>query len=364
MAGRYKKNYREYRGRRTGGASGVLKVIVVLLALLLAAAILCTLFLGDFVEYTDEGVRLNLSWRQEEASEPPIHSDSLVIITPEPTPEPEPTPTPPEELEVLRGVEVTAAQLADGTAADVVRQAGGNCLVVEMKNPYGKLNWDSDAPLAQNAANSIAADVAKAVKKLAEQDELYLVARINCFRDQNLATAGIGGPLKTIGGKVWYDRFGLRWVSPVSKEVQSYFAQLCMELTVLGFDEILLECAGFPHFGEVHVLGDHGLRPEDLGTAVDDFWDDILLALKGSDVKVSFLVTQAMAAGTDTASGIRPEFLAACAERVWVKPSKDEPVDYAALLEQAGMDRAEERLVLIGQTDGTGSWAAITGPLG
>ena len=311
MAGRYRKKYREYNGRRRGGASVVLKVIVVLLALLLAAAVLFMVFLGDYVEYTDEGVRLNLPWGQAEVSEPPIHSDSLVIITPEPTPEPEPTPTPPEELEVLRGVEVTAAQLADGTAADAVRRAGGNCLVVELKNPYGKLNWDSGVQLAQNAINSIAADTAKAVKKLAEQDELYLVARVNCFRDQNLANAKVGGPMKTIGGKVWYDRFGLRWVSPVSQEVQTYFAQLLTELTLLGFDEILLECAGFPHFGEVHVLGDHGLRPEDLNGAVDDFWDDILLALKGSGVKVSFLVTQAMAAGTDTASGIRLEFLAA-----------------------------------------------------
>lgn len=360
MAGR---NNKKYRGRRTGGASIALKVIVALLAVLLAAAILVTLILGDYVEYTDEGVRLNLPWGQEEATEPPVPSDSLVIVTPEPTPEAEPTPEPPEEIKVLRCVEVTAAQIADGTAADVVRQAGGNCLVVEMKNPYGKLNWDSDAQLAQGAVNSIAADVEKAVKKLAEQEDLYLVARINCFRDQNLATAGIGGPLKTIGGKIWYDRFGLRWVSPVSKEVQTYFAQLCMELTVLGFDEILLECAGFPHFGEVHVLGDHGLRPEDLSGAVDDFWDDIQLALKGSEVKLSFLVTRAMVAGTDTASGIGPELLAAYAERVWVRPPEDPSVDYAALLEQAGMDRADERIVFIGQTDGEGNWADMTGPL-
>ena len=54
MAGR---NNKKYRGRRAGGASVALKVIVALLAVLLVAAILFTLIMGDYVEYTDEGVK-------------------------------------------------------------------------------------------------------------------------------------------------------------------------------------------------------------------------------------------------------------------------------------------------------------------
>ena len=73
-----------------------MKVIVAILAILLAAALLFTLFLGKYVEYTDEGVRLRLPWGQEEPKEPeePIHSDTLVVETPEPTAKPTAEPAP------------------------------------------------------------------------------------------------------------------------------------------------------------------------------------------------------------------------------------------------------------------------------
>lgn len=359
MAGRNKRTYREYRGRRSGG-SAVLKGIVVLLAILLAAALLFTLFLGEYVEYTDEGVRLNLPWGQDqpEVSEEPIHSDTLVVVTPEPTPEPTPAPA-----LVLTAVEVTAAQLADGTAADVVKQAGGNCLVVEMKNEYGRLNWPTEVKGTLGLPTSVAQAAAEGLAELAAEGDLYLVARVNCFRDQTLANAGRGGPLLTYGGKVWYDRTGLRWVSPADKEVSSYLTALFTELAELGFDEILLECAGYPYYGEVHVLATDDLRPEELSQPVEAFWREVKTTLAAADVSLSMLVTEDMITGADEYSGITAALLARYAERVWVEPGAD-GVDYGALLTEAGMEQAEERLVLIGGEAGAGSRAAMEGPAG
>lgn len=357
MAGRNQKKYREYRGRRSGSAS-VMKVIVVILAILLAAALLFTLFLGKYVEYTDEGVRLRLPWGQEqpEESEEPIHSDTLVVETPEPTAQPTAEPAP-EAAPVLTAVEVTAAQLANGTAADAVKQAGGNCLVVEMKNEYGRVNWPTKVKNTIGLPTSVADAAAKELKELAESGELYLVARVNCFRDQTLANAGRGGPLLTYGGKVWYDRDGMRWVSPASDDVRTYLTALCTELAELGFDEVLLEGAGYPYYGEVHALATDDLRPEELSQPVEAFWREVRTALAARDVKLSFLVTGDMITGADEYSGINPSVLARYAERVWTKAGE---ADYAALLTEAGMEFAAERLVYIGGSEG--STAMMEGP--
>ena len=359
MAGRYQKNYREYRGRRSGGAS-VMKVIVVILAVLLAAALLFTLILGKYVEYTDEGVRLKLPWGQEqpEESEEPIHSDALVVESSAPAVQPTPEVTAAPAF-VLNAVEVSAAQLANGTAADAVKQAGGNCLVVEMKNEYGRVNWPTKVKNTIGLPTSVADAAAKELEELAERGELYLVARVNCFRDQTLANAGRGGPLLTHGGKVWYDSTGLRWVSPASEDVRIYLTALCAELAELGFDEILLECAGYPYYGEVHALATDELRPEELSQQVEAFWREVRTTLAARDVKLSFLVTGDMITGADRYSGINASLLARYAERVWT-PAGEE--DYAALLDRAGMDQAAERLVLIGGAGG--NTAVMEGPAG
>ena len=353
------RGYREYRGRRQGGGSVILKAIICLLAILLVAGVLFMLILGKYVEYTDEGVRFNPPWTQAEVTEEPLQSDPLVIVPPDPTPEPTPEPEP-----VLGVVEVTAAQIADGTAAEAVAQAGGTGLVVEMKNAYGRLNWNSEVERGMNLSTTIAKQTAEGLQELAETGELYLVARVNCFRDQALASAGVGGPLMTRGGNVWYDANGLRWVSPADDTVREYLTALCLELAELGFDEILLECAGFPYYGEVHVLAESQLRPTDLTAPVATFWQELKSVLVEKGIKLSVLATEEMITGTDQYSGIGPELMVRYADRVWVLPAQTEGVDYAALLEQAGMGEVQERLVVLGQPSPDEAWAAMCSPAG
>ena len=350
--------YREYRGRRGGDGGRFLRVLVILLAVLLAAALIFTLFLGKYVEYTDGGVRLSFSWPWEkegaEPSLPPVPSSPLVVVTPEPTPTPTPeaAPTVSEEPVFLPvAVEVTAAHLADGTAAHRVKEAGGNCLVVEMKNEYGRINWPSRVKNTIGLPTGVAEAAAKAVKDLDAAGELYLVARVNCFRDQTLSNAGRGGPLLTGGGKIWYDSDGLRWVSPASEDVRTYLTALFVELAELGFDEILLECAGYPYYGETHALATDGLRPEVPAQPVEAFWRQLREELAARNVRLSLLVTEAMITGADACSGIDAGLLARYADRVWV-PLSAEGTDYAALLFDAGMDRAAERLVILGAAEG------------
>lgn len=352
MARRNSRGYRGYQGRRNG-SSMALKIIVALLAVLLVLGILFVIILGKYVEYTDNGVRLNLPWNQTNEPDEPGHSDQLIIVTEEPTPSSEP-----DRIGAIGALEVTASQVKDGSAARLAAEAEGNAMVVEVKNAYGKLVWQSEneraVALKVNAADN---GFAQAVTTLAGEDDLYLVARVCCFRDQALASAGIGGPLMTRGGNVWYDANGLRWVSPASPEVRDYLTALCAELSRMGFDEILLDCAGYPDLGEVGVLATDDRRPEDLSTPVSAFYAQVAEALADSGTILSIQATEQMTQlpGEIVYSGIIPSVLARYAGRVWL-PEELSAEHYTALLGAAGLEEPEKHLVVENGEKESGSW--------
>lgn len=359
MARKYPKRYHEYRGRRKRG-NLVLKIIIALLALILLACLVFLVFLGGRVEYTDEGVRIVMPWSEQEpdVSEEPTPSDvvtpPVIVIDPEepseePEPSPEPEPEPEPRPETIGAVEVTVADLLNGTAAQLVADAGGDTLVVEMKTSDGSIQWNSAAALPGQASENGAA-VAEAVQTLAEQGELYLVARVSCFRDEAMAETQAGTALMTKGGNVWYDLHGFGWVSPASETVRTYLINLCLELADMGFDEILLEYAGYPYFGETHVLATGDLRPEDLSQPVGRFWQELKTALTAENVSLSVLVTEEMAEGTEAYSGITPELMAQHADRVWV---------YVPLDSTPVSPLIADRLVYVGGSETNGSWASM-----
>ena len=247
--------------------------------------------------------------------------------------------------ETIGAIEVSVESLLDGTAAGLVAEAGGNTLVVELKESSGKVYWDSRAALPGALADADG-KVTAAVRELAEQEELYLVARVVCFRDQVMAAAEGGSPLMTRGGNVWYDTRGLRWVSPASRQVRDYMIDLCLELADLGFDEILLDCAGYPWFGETHVLATDERRPENFADAVEGFWYELKKALDGRDVLLSAVANNSVTHGIDEFSGMTPNLLRDYADRVWAQSLPQDSI-------------LADRLVLVDGTAADGNWADI-----
>lgn len=341
MAWRNQMGYSQYRGRN--GGSTVLKIIIALLAVLLIAGLVFVIFISQFMEYTPEGVRFNPPWAHEDEGDLPIASSDVVVIWSEAPSDPGKEDTEPSLL-ALRAVEVTAQQLRDGTAAQAVADVGGNALVVEMKSRTGALAWQSQAELATtlgvNAANNAVAD---AVSALAQEGELYLVARVVCFRDSALAKAEIG-TLMTRGGNVWFDSQGVCWSSPAEQQATDYLSALCGELAAMGFDEIVLDCAGFPDDGEVNVLAQDDNRPEDLTAPAEAFLKRLSEELADFGVCLSVSTTEAAIQGTNQLSGITPLLLAQYSGRVWL-PEVPE-AGTIDVLTNAGMEQARSRLVL------------------
>ena len=347
MAGRkWQYGYPEYRGRGTGRS--VLIFIVVLLAVLLIAGVVFMFFMGDYIYYTPNGMEIHWPWMDQEPSAPPVSTDPVVVetndtvVTVEPTEE----PTLPPELvyEPLAAVTVTAAQLLDGTAAQTVANAGGNALVVEMKADTGKLAWQSRTELAASLeANAVGSDLADAIRALARDGNLYLVARVHCFKDPGLVNAGIGA-LMSQRGRVWYDYYGDRWSSPASQQAVDYLSALCLELADMGFDEILLDDAGYPSLGDVNALATDDNRPGNRTVPVAAFLQRAAGELKEKGVRLSVYAYEKLVTGDEVYSGMTASVLAQSAGRIWLDTQVSRE-HYEGILSAAGLDNLTARVV-------------------
>lgn len=354
----------KYRGRKKG--STVLKVLIGVLAVLLALGLVFILIMGKYIEYTDDGVKLVLPWLQNDPSEETRQPDvSDLLITEEPSPSPSPTPSQTPELIPLAAVEVTAEELTEGTAAEAAALAGGNALVVTVKDPEGRLAWQSRSELAQNArgadgtALNGSGDFSRAVRDLSRSGDLYLVARMNCFQDLWMCVHDKTMALTTRSGKLWYDSKGMPWLSPANEDARAYLDSLCLELAELGFDEILLDCAGFPDRGNQTAITAGDNNPEDRSAAVAQWLSALAEQLQEQGVCLSVTASEGELTGPDSVSGRTAAALAASADRVWLADGADRSA-CAGALAQAGAEDMD--LVWIFRTvpEGhTGSWAVL-----
>ncbi len=351
---RYGTN-RVYHGRRK--ASTPLVVLIVVLAVLLIAGLAFLLFMGKYIQYTDDGVKLVLPWRQEQESETAPSPDvSDLIITLEPTPSP--TPAADASTRVISALEVTAEDITGGRAAELAAQAGADALVVTVKDEKGVLAWSSAVPLAQEDMNGNA-DFSAAVSDLDAAGDLWLAARLPAFRDLWASVYNKSQALTTGSGKLWYDSGGISWLSAANEDARAYLTSLCTELAELGFDEIVLERAGFPDSGKLSAIAADANYPaaEAREAAVTEFLSGLAEALAEKGVVLSVLASeQDVTAGGD--SGLTAGAMAALG-RVWLTGSAD-PSVCAAALTDAGMENARSRLVLTaGAEDWSGSRAAL-----
>ena len=346
MAGRRNQyRYPEYRGRG-GRRSSVLIFIIVLLAVLLIAGIGFMVFMSDYITYTRDGMEIHWPWMEQEPSELPVFSDPVVIetndivVTVEPPPEAVYAPK-----SILNAVTVTADQLCDGTAAQAVADAGGNALVVEMKASTGMLAWQSQAELAGSLhVNAADNGVTVAIRTLAQNGELYLIARVHCFRDQFLTNAWVS-PLMSQGGRVWYDSSGFGWSSPASQAAADYLSELCLELADMGFDEILLDDVGYPCSGQLDTLAVDDNYPEDRTVPVAAFLQRLAGELKEKGVYLSVYAYEALTPEGEVYSGLTADILAQAAGRVWLDEGMDREY-YESVLSAAGMEYLSARVVV------------------
>lgn len=332
--------YDSYRGRSK--TRTVLMALIVILLIVLILAVAAFFLLQDRVYYGDDGkAHIDLpSFLQRADAEPtpaPIQSQDIVIVTPEPSPEP-------TEQPLFYPVALPRSALTDGTAQAQMEAVGGNALLFDMKDDEGTLGYVSDLPQAISAGASAAAPgLNEAIRTLNGTEGLYTVARVACFRD-NLApkmnnTLALRSPIGN-----WRDREVVRWLSVEVAAARDYVSGVCRELAELGFDEILLDYAGFPTAldGDLDnlVVGER-YDPTDRSSAVEAFYQQVRQALEDyPDVKVAVSVSAGLFAGEGDESGQSLELLGRYADRVYVPGPADAAAARAYETAQAELGEA------------------------
>jgi hypothetical protein len=325
---------------------GLVAVLAVLLLLVLAGYFV----LQRYLIYTDSGARLELPFLS--LREDPEGGDTLNVIVEDGSAagqeDQASADTAQTETQPTRAVWLPLSALDEGTVQTQVASAGGNAVVLDMKGTDGLLAYHSDQALADRAGANFADEDGSRASALQALNEsgLYTVARVACFQDNRLSYADWTMNILTNSGYVWTDQAGVRWTSPARAEVRDYLTAIAVELAQMGFDEILLDWAGYPTDGQLGWIRVGDAYPTGaLDEVIGPFYEQVAQALAPYDAKLSIRTTAQALAGTDDLTGQTAANLTAWADRIWVAPA--EGLDPAALLQAAGVERPEERLVLL-----------------
>ena len=251
-----RNGYDSYHGRSR--VRTFLKVLIVLLLVVLAVAVGALLWLEPYIDYSANGIKINLPFFQQK--EPAPATGAPVVVT---TPEPTPTPEPEEDF---RGILLPNSALYDGTAAQQVEAAGATAALFDMKADDGSLGYISGLALAIQAEASAADPALNAAIQLLNGGEVYTVARVSCFRDNLVPRSDMSLAIHTNAGN-WRDSGDTRWLSPANESARQYVVGVCRELAALGFDEILLDNWAFPTDGELGWIKADANYPADGRTA-------------------------------------------------------------------------------------------------
>lgn len=341
--------YDSYRGRST--ARTVLTVLIVVLLVLLLLVVGFFLFAQRYVVYYDDGsVHFEFPWTTQSRPTPTPTPEQppVVVMTPDPTVEPTVEPV---TLPLL--VELPVSSLIEDTAAAEVTAAGGNAALFTMKAENGHMAYHSAEGWANYAqVTETDPDLNEAIAAALEGDDLYAVARVCCFKDDDTPYYyGRSNGLRDNNGN-WRDETGSRWFSPAAQGARDYITNICLELCSLGFDEIWLDYCTFPIAGRIDRIlrGDaynDGTLTEDLEGFYAQLHDALSQAYPG--VKLSLTAAPTMLAGTDNnPSGQTPEQLKAYADKIYLSPAL-EGDDYSFILDTLGF--SPENVVYFGGED-------------
>lgn len=161
------------------------------------------------------------------------------------------------ESEQLKKVKVKAIYLTGVSAGstktldryiEIINSTELNAVVIDIKD-NGKVNYSSMVPaVAENGLFVKYFDPEKVIKKL-HDNNIYVIARLVCFRDEGLALKNTNLAIKRTDGTIWKENIKKNtgaWTNPYKEEVWKYNIDIAKEAISKGFDEIQLDYVRFP----------------------------------------------------------------------------------------------------------------------
>ncbi|RMF00971.1 MAG: LysM peptidoglycan-binding domain-containing protein [Chloroflexi bacterium] len=126
-----------------------------------------------------------------------------------------------------------------------------NAVVIDVKGDHGWISFPTQNTTAHEieAARPAATDFNAFMSALKDRN-IYTIARIVTFKDNLLAKSHPELAAKTETGQLWQDAKKSHWCDPFQEAVWNYNAQIGVEATRLGFDEIQFDSVRFPSIGK------------------------------------------------------------------------------------------------------------------
>jgi hypothetical protein len=136
-----------------------------------------------------------------------------------------------------------------------------NAIVLEVKDAWGVVTYDSQVPLVQELRQAradddrwgVRYDVQEILRKCHERG-IYVIGYIVTLEDSQLPLIRPDWAIHDTNGGLWEDRKGLNWMDPYRREVWEYNVSIARELVSLGFDEVQFDYIRFPTDGDLSRL--------------------------------------------------------------------------------------------------------------
>ncbi|MDA3901196.1 MAG: family 10 glycosylhydrolase [Spirochaetes bacterium] len=132
------------------------------------------------------------------------------------------------------------------------KTAGINAIVFDVKDVPGYLSYKSSIPdvIKFDAHKHRGVDEITKLIRLLKENDIYVIARISCFRDIHVTKLKPEWAIQSADGSIWNQGKGEIWLDPTNKEVQDYIIQIADEVASFGVDEIQFDYIRFPTDGD------------------------------------------------------------------------------------------------------------------
>lgn len=155
---------------------------------------------------------------------------------------------------IVRGIYLTAYTAGSPNAEfllDKLKKNGGTAVVVDFKETDGNLYYPTSIELNKKLGgnNRILFNDPKKFIEKAHQKELYVIARIVCFKDLLMVSKKPEWAIKDSRGNAWKTAEVKDWLDPSLPAVQDYILSIAKEAVRFGADEIQFDYVRFPTKG-------------------------------------------------------------------------------------------------------------------
>lgn len=183
---------------------------------------------------------------------------------------------PDKNIPQLKDVKVKAVYITGSSAGNkkfldniinLINATELNSVVINIKED-GRVNYKSEIEEVKKiGAFHELYDLDDVIKKLHENN-IYVIGRLVCFRDNYLATKRADLAIKRYDGTLWREG-KIAWTNPYNRDVWSYNIDIAREAVAKGFDEIQFDYVRFPTARKNEV--DYGNNPPQKADAISEF---------------------------------------------------------------------------------------------